>query len=338
MSTFEVAKPDLTIGNKSGRQAARRTVWSNFCIVVLITAAIPLFVSNQYYLHVAILVLLNSIFAMSLSLIGRTGQLSLAHAGFASIGGYVSALGAMRLGIPPILGVVVGGAAAGIVALPLGWVILKLRGVYFVLVTFSVGQFITLLALDMQSITDGANGIVGVPAINILGVVFETRERFFYLAGGFAALVFLFSWRLLEAPAGRNFICVEENLQLAESTGIDTRQTQVIAFVIGSAIAGMAGALMTHYTQYISPDSFTFWTLVTFITMMVVGGRRALAGPFIGALVITPLPEFLRSTGGFQHVIYGTILIVVLQFLPDGVATLRERMSRSAARKSGGRI
>lgn len=316
-------------GSATGDHAAASMTsarnWLRFGAVVLLVAAFPLFTSSQYYLHVAILVLVNSTFAMSLAIIARTGQLSLCHAGFASIGGYISALGAMRLGIPPLFGIALGGVVAGLVALPLGWIILRLRGVYFVLVTFTFGQMLTLLALDMQFITAGANGLVGVPPLSILGYAFTSREAFFYLAGGFAALVFLFTWRLLNAPAGRHFTCVEENLQLSESTGIDTRRTQVLAFVIGSAIAGMGGAVMTHYIRYISPDSFTFWTSVTFITMMVVGGRWALAGPFLGALIITPLPELLRATGGLQHIIYGAILILVLQFLPDGVASLGRR-------------
>jgi branched-chain amino acid transport system permease protein len=327
--TSDVPTLDHTPASTGGR-----TIWLRFGVVALAVALFPLLTSSPYYLHVAILVLINSTFSMSLSIIARTGQLSLCHAGFASIGGYMSALGAMRLGIPPVFGVLIGGMIAGLVALPLGWIILKLRGVYFVLVTFTFGQMLTLLAIDAQSITEGANGLVGVPPLSIFGYVFIDRLSYFYLAGGFAALVFLFTWRLLSAPAGRNFICVEENLQLAESTGIDARRTQVLAFVLGSAIAGMAGAIMTHYIRYISPDSFTFWTSVAFITMMVVGGRWALAGPFIGALIITPLPELLRATGGLQHIIYGAILILVLQFLPDGVASLGTRL-RGLSRKRG---
>jgi branched-chain amino acid transport system permease protein len=326
MSVIHTPTAEPAVLDHAPPSIARRNIWLRFAIVAVLVALFPLATSSQYYLHVAILVLLNSTFAMSLAIIARTGQLSLCHAGFASIGGYMSALGAMRLGIPPVFGVLIGGAVAGLVALPLGWVILRLRGVYFVLVTFTFGQMLTLLAIDSQSITEGANGLVGVPPISILGFEFVDREAYFYLAGGFAALIFLFSWRLLSAPAGRDFTCVEENLQLAESTGIDTRRTQVVAFVIGSAIAGMGGAMMTHYIRYISPDSFTFWTSVAFITMMVVGGRWALAGPFIGALIITPLPELLRATGGLQHIIYGAVLILVLQFLPDGVASLSTRL------------
>jgi branched-chain amino acid transport system permease protein len=330
--TAEVPTADHTPATTERRHTLR-----NFLIVAAIVLAIPFIPvinASQYYLHVLILILINSTFATSLAIIARTGQLSLCHAGFASVGGYISALGAMRLGIPPAFGILIGGAVAGLVAFPLGWVILRLRGVYFVLVTFTFGQLLTLLALDMQSITEGANGLVGVPPLSIFGYSFVDRVPFYYLAAVFAGLVFLFTWRLLSAPAGRNFTCVEENLQLAESTGIDTRKTQVLAFVIGSFIAGMGGALMTHYIRYISPDSFTFWTSVAFITMMVVGGRWALAGPFIGALIITPLPEFLRATGGLQHIIYGAILILVLQFMPDGVASIGARIKALRKRRA----
>jgi branched-chain amino acid transport system permease protein len=306
---------------------SRWKTWRGFALVVVLVAALPLVTGSQYHLHVAILTLLNAALVMSLGLVARTGQINLAHAAFAGIGGYTSALCAMELGLPPIIGVVLGGVVAGLVALPLGWIILRLRGVYFVLITFTFGQMVTLLALDLRWLTRGADGIVGVPPINILGYDFTSRISFFYLAGAFCLMVFLISKRLLEGPVGREFMCVEENLQLAESTGIDTRRTQVIAFVIGTAIAGMAGALMTHYIRYIAPDSFTFWMSVAYITMLVVGGRWTLIGAFLGALLLTPLPEFLRATGDFQRIIYGVLLIVVLQFLPNGLSSLPGRFS-----------
>lgn len=309
--------------------------WGGLAAVVVLVAALPLITGSQYHIHVAILTLLNAALVMSLGIVARTGQINLAHAAFAGIGGYTSALCAIELGVPAILAVLLGGAVAGLVAFPLGWIILRLRGVYFVLITFTFGQMVTLLALDMRWLTRGADGIVGVPPINILGYDFTSRLSFFYLAGAFCLIVFLVSKRLLDGPVGREFMCVEENLQLAESSGIDTRRTQVVAFVIGTAIAGMAGALMTHYIRYIAPDSFTFWLSVAFITMLVVGGRWTLSGAFLGALLLTPLPELLRATGGLQHIIYGVLLIAVLQFLPNGLASLPERLSGLSARWQG---
>src|SRR5205085_4834141 len=113
-----------------------------------------------------------------------------------------------------------------------------------------------------------------------------------------------------------------ENQRLTESSGIDTHRVQVIAFTIGSGIAGFAGALSTHYLRFISPDSFTFWESVSYLTMLVVGGRDGVLGPVVGVLVLTPLPGVLRSAEGLQHSIYRAVRVLCLMFVANGVSSL----------------
>src|SRR5690606_26297708 len=129
------------------------------------------------------------------------------------------------------------------------------------------------------------------------------------------------------------FACVDENLPLAESSGVDTRRFQILAFVIGSAFAGFGGATIAHYVRYISPDSFTFWASVAYIVMLVVGGRGSLAGGVVGALFLTPLPEVLRGAQALSHVLYGFILIAVLFVAPLGITELARRL-RALSRKA----
>lgn len=258
------------------------------------------------------------------------------HGGFALVGGYVSALLSMK-GWPPLLTLFIAGLVAAAIAAALGWIILRLRGVYFVLVAFAFSQIAVLLALDMSSVTGGANGLVGVPPISIFGYVLRAKPQFYPFALACALTTLLLTWVLYRTPLGTMMAATAENQRLTESSGIDTHRVQVIAFTIGSGIAGFAGALSTHYLRFISPDSYTFWESVSYLTMLVVGGRDGVLGPVVGVLVLTPLPELLRSTEGLQHIIYGAVLVLCLMFVPNGLASLvqiwraRQRVATTSA-------
>jgi branched-chain amino acid transport system permease protein len=306
------------------RLAAGRSVVPGVAIVILLAAAIilPQLTPNQFYLHLAILVLFNAIFAISLGLIASVGQISLMHSAFVAAGAYVSALAALDLKIPPILGIVLAGVVTGLLATLLGKILLRLRGVYFVLVTFLTGQVFTLIALNWESVTHGANGLIGIPAISLLGFPLSTRLSFYYFALAAFILVVTFIWLLMRSQYGRAFRSIAENVRLAESSGIDVSRYQIIAFALGSGIAGVAGAAMIHYVRFLSPDSFTFNDSIAYITMLVVGGRQSMIGGLLGALFLTPLPEALRGLAGAQHIVYGAILLGVLLFLPGGLVSI----------------
>ena len=289
--------------------------------VVVLAALLPWFAPNQFYVHLATVGCINLMLVLGLAIIARAGQLSMGHGGFALVGGYVSALLSMK-GWPPLLTLFIAGLVAAIIAAALGWIILRLRGVYFVLVAFAFSQIAVLLALDMSSITGGANGLVGVPPISIFGYVLRAKPQFYPFALGCALATLLLTWLLYRSPLGAMMAATAENPRLTESSGIDTHRVQVIAFTIGSGIAGFAGALSTHYLRFISPDSYTFWESISYLTMLVVGGRDGVLGPVVGVLVLTPLPELLRSTEGLQHIIYGTTLVLCLMFVPNGLASL----------------
>jgi branched-chain amino acid transport system permease protein len=151
-----------------------------------------------------------------------------------------------------------------------------------------------------------------------------TKPQFYPLALACALVTLLFTWVLYRSRLGAMMAATAENHRLTESSGVDTHLVQVIAFTIGSGIAGFAGALSTHYLQFISPDSYTFWESVSYLTMLVVGGRDGVLGSVIGVLVLTPLPELLRATEGLQHIIYGTMLVLCLMFVPNGLASLAQ--------------
>jgi branched-chain amino acid transport system permease protein len=303
---------------------------------VALAVLLPWLAPNQFYIHLATLGCINLMLVLGLAIIARAGQLSMGHGGFALVGGYVSALLSMR-GWSPLLSLFIAGFVAAAIAAALGWIILRLRGVYFVLVAFAFSQIAVLLALDMSSITGGANGLVGVPPISIFGHALLAKPQFYPFALACALVTLGLTWVLYRSPLGTMMAATAENQRLTESSGIDTHRVQVIAFTIGSGIAGFAGALSTHYLRFISPDSYTFWESVSYLTMLVVGGRDGVLGPVVGVLVLTPLPELLRATEGLQHIIYGAMLVLCLMFVPNGLASLvqtwrsRQRVVRPSA-------
>lgn len=304
-------------------------------VLLAVALILPQLTANQFYIHLANLMLLNSIFAVSLGLIASVGQISLGHAAFVAAGAYVSAISALSFKLPPILGIALAGLVTGLAAVLLGKILLRLRGVYFVLVTFLAGQVFTLIVLNWDSVTHGANGLVGIPAISILGFPLSTRLRFYYFALMAFIIVLTFVWALMRSQYGRAFRSIAENVRLAESSGIDVSHYQIVAFALGSGIAGAAGATMVHYIRFLSPDSFTFNDSIAYITMLVVGGRQTMIGGVLGALFLTPLPELLRGFVGAQHIIYGAILLAVLLFLPNGLVSIGRSLFRGAAGAEG---
>ncbi|MFC4201558.1 branched-chain amino acid ABC transporter permease [Candidimonas humi] len=301
-------------------------------VIFTIIAVIPWF-SGPYILHLAILSTLNILVVNGLAMISRSGQISLGHAAFMAIGAYVAVLAGTQLGIPLLLSVLIGVAATMLVALILGWIILRLQGVYFVLVTFAFGELIRLVLLDFSNVTGGANGITNIAPPELFGFVFDSRTRIYSLTLVIAIVSTLLIRRLFRQPLGQAIDSVASNPSLAESTGLSVHRLQVLAFVIGCGLAALGGILLAHYIGYISPESFNVGISIDLLIMLVIGGRASYWGPLAGAIILTPLPELFRGAVQTQHIFYGAALILILRFLPEGLAAFPQ-----AIRKLGTRL
>lgn len=311
----------------------RRRQWAVAAAIAAVLAAAWPWTAGQFVLHLAILACINVVIVNGLSLIDRCGQLSFGHSAPVALGAYGSVLFASALGLGTITAAILSIVAGALMAGVLGWVILRLRGVYFVLVTFAFAELVRLVLLDAASITGGANGIAGIPPLTIAGFAFDTRERFYGLALLLAVASVAFMVGLFGRPLGRAMTAVAANPALAESTGLNVLRLQLTAYIGGSMMAALGGVLTARYVGFISPESFGTGASVAFITMLVIGGRKSLWGPMIGALVLTPLPELFRGAVQTQHIFYGTALILILRFLPGGMAgLLKAKMPWGAAR------
>jgi branched-chain amino acid transport system permease protein len=291
-------------------------------LAALALLTLPLWLGSPYHVHIAIMAGIFTILALSLNLLlGYTGQLSLGHAAFFGIGAYTSSLLALKLEWSFWLGLPAAAALAGLAGWAIGRLALKVRGAYFVLVTISFSGVISLVSVNWMELTNGPLGLPGVPAPELPGLSLRTKPAYYYLVLAAVALAYLVCHRLVRSRLGRAFVALRENEALAESVGVDPTRTLVVAAVVSAAMAGVAGSLYAHYTRFVSPEVFLFSYTVTMVIMVVAGGKGTLAGPVVGAVLFTVLPEVLREAMAWQWqmLAYGVLLVLLLFFLPRGI-------------------
>jgi branched-chain amino acid transport system permease protein len=200
-----------------------------------------------------------------------------------------------------------------------------------VLVTISFAGVISLVSVNWMELTNGPLGLPGVPAPALGPWSLRAKGAYYYLVLAALALSWLVCRRLVDSRIGRAFLALRENEALAESVGIDATRYLVLAAVVSAGMAGLAGSLYAHYTRFVSPEVFLFTYTVTMVIMVVAGGKGTLAGPVVGALLFTALPEALREATSWQWqmLAYGVILVLLVFFLPRGIVPALARRPRS---------
>jgi branched-chain amino acid transport system permease protein len=287
-----------------------------------------------YYARVIMLAGINIILAVSLNLItGFTGQFSIGHAGFMAVGAYSSAYltvyyaqawerslggivgGSVAHALIFLLAILVGAIVAAVAGLIVGIPSLRLRGDYLAIVTLGFAEIIRIVILNIDKV-GGATGFTVPGYTNFLWV------------GAFATITIVVVYNIVHSDIGRALISIREDELAAEAMGINTTHYKVLAFVISSALAGMAGVLFGHYTSFLSTNDFQFIRSFEIIIMIVLGGMGSLTGAVFGAIVITIMPELLRQLPGdlsrYRLVVYSALLILIMLTRPQGILGTRE--------------
>lgn len=309
-------------------------------ILVVLLASVPLWLTDFYFLHILITTGIFIIAAMSLNLLlGYTGQLSLGHVAFFGIGAYTSALVALGFEVhilpdytislapkPVWFAMLMGVAVAGLTGYAIGKLSFRVRGAYFVIVSISFAEVVRLVAVNWVELTQGPMALNNIPALTLgfagWEVSFLRKPAFYCLVLAVGVVCYVILARLVNSRSGRAMIALRENEPLAMSLGIDVTRYLVLATVVSAAMAGMAGALYTHYIRIIDPDIFLFIYTVTMVIMVVTGGKGTLAGPVVGGALFGVIPEVLRAMAiepEVQWIIYGILMILVVYFLPRGI-------------------
>ncbi|CAA2103333.1 High-affinity branched-chain amino acid transport system permease protein LivH [Variovorax paradoxus] len=266
---------------------------------------------------------INGLLALSIWLTLACGMLALANAAFMGIGAYTASILTLNYGAPFPVAIAAGMAAPAVVAFVIGKPTLRLSGVYLAMATLAFGEVVRIAILNAESLTGGALGLNGIPQ--------STEWWHVALA---LVLTLLVLWRVRRSKVGRAFEAIKEDETAAGLMGIDVAGHKMLAFVLGGAIAGLAGTLNAHLTFFIGPAEYGFNRAVDILTMAILGGIGGLTGPVLGGTILTLLPETLRGLGAFRLVVNGFILVLIVLFLPKGIwdpARIRQWFGRKGS-------
>ncbi len=249
----------------------------------------------------------NAMLALSIYVTLSCGLLSLANAAFMGIGAYAASLISMQTGLPFPVALAVGGVLPALVALIIGIPTLRLSGVYLAMATLGFGEVVRVVVLNMD-ITGGPLGLNGIPL----------KTEWWHIVLLLALTLYILA-RMRRSKIGRAFEAIKEDEVAARLMGVNVAGYKLLAFVIGAAIAGVAGGLNAHYTFTIGPGNYAFENAVEILTMAVFGGTGSLVGPTLGGMLLTLLPEALRDFNSYRSVVNGLILVLVILYLPKGI-------------------
>jgi branched-chain amino acid transport system permease protein len=290
-----------------------------FGFFILIMLAPQLF-EGGYLMNVLVFVGINTMLAIALNLLlGYAGQISLGHAGFFGLGAYLSGIMTTSLSMNPWLAMPVAALIVGTLAFLIGFPILKLKGHYLAMATLGLGIIIYIVFNETIDWTGGPSGLSGIPNLQLAGMSFDSDVKNYYLIWGFTLAVMLFSLNLANSRVGRALRAVHDSEIAAQVLGVNARLLKVQIFTLSAVISSLAGSLYAHTMTFISPTSFGFNFSIELLTMVVIGGLGSIYGSFLGAALLTLLPEILRGANDYDIIIYGALLMVMVMFMPGGL-------------------
>ena len=252
-------------------------------------------------------------------LMGFAGQVSLGHAAFVAIGGYVAAVATVRFGLPPLAGVFVALVVSLACAAVLAVLTVRLRGHYMALATLAFGLLIDSLAIGLSDVTGGPSGFTRIPHFAIGGFTFADLRANYYLVWAVAIVVFVLLANLLRSDFGRALRAIRTDQTAALALGIDVPRYKLYAFLISAACASVAGSLYAYYFQFLSPEMVSTPRSLEYVTMLVIGGEGSLAGPVLGVLLLVLLPTSVQALDQVKTLFSGLVLVGGLLLLPSGI-------------------
>lgn len=293
---------------------------------------------GRYGAYVLSLWLVTSIAVMGLNLtLGYAGLKSLAQAAFMGLGAYLTAILTTKYGVSWYVCFALSGLLTFAVGLVLGFPALRVKAHYLAFVTLAFSTLIWLILRNEQWLTGGVFGISNINRPDFLGIKLFNALEFHRFVVVITFILAVVLWWMIRSPWGRAFTALRENPIRAASLGVDTRLYTLLAFAIGSAYAGFAGALYAPLVEFIDPSPFSLSQSFFLLLMVVAGGSGYLLGPFIGALLGVVLPEWLRFAGSLYLIIFAAIVMLLLIACPQGMSGLLERGWRKLTGKGAGR-
>jgi len=280
---------------------------------------------EAYFIHLAILVGIYLILALSLQLaLGYTGLINLGHIAFFAIGAYVSALLTLN-GIPFIIAILLAGIISAFFGFLLSVPTNKLKGDYLALATLAFTFVVYAVTLNWTSLTRGPLGLPGIPKPSIFGLSFSSNLSFLILTLIIVLAVYFIIKRIVDSPFGKVLEATRDNELATRVLGKNAFKIKSIALGTSAFFAGIAGSLYAHYITYIDPSSFTIMQLIPILCIVIIGGLASLKGTVLATIILVLLPEPLRFigfpssvVGPMRQIIYALILLLILIYRPKG--------------------
>lgn len=307
-------------------------------VLIIVGLIVPLVVEDTYIRHLFIISFIYAVVAASWDLsLGYAGIFNFGHVAFFGIGVYAAGLTAKLLGLDPWLAMLAGGlaasAAAALVALP----VVRLQGVYVVLVTFAFSQLVLQVVISQSVVTGGTQGLVRVPTIELFGYNFLRDYKFGYYYVAFAMMLVAVAClrRLVRSDFGLSIVALRDNEDYGSSRGIPIAVQRLKVLVLSAFFAGLAGGFFVIYLRVASPEVFGFSTMSLILSMVLVGGTSSIYGPVFAALALTFISEGLANIEELaegRFMLVAVAMIAVLLFLPKGLASLPKRWGEATAK------
>lgn len=303
-----------------------KLAWALLALGLLVAILVPLPLS-RYGVYLAALTLVYAIAAHGLNLtMGYAGQISLGHAAFFGIGAYGAGLMMVKLGLAFWLSVPLAALLCFVLGLALGFPALRVQHHYLAFATLGFNTLIFLVIRNEEWLTGGTFGLNGIPRPAIAGFTFARDTAYYYLVLAFFVAASGILWWIVRSPWGRAFNALRDNAIRAESVRIDIRAYTLLAFAIGAAYAGVAGALFASLVNFIEPAPFGIPASIAMLLMVVVGGIGRFWGPLLGAVLVTLLPEWLRGLKDWYLVAFGLSVMVLMVYDPGGLLGLPDKV------------
>ena len=291
-----------------------------FLLFTLIVLVAPAAFKGGYLLNVLVFMGINTMLAVALNLLlGFAGQISLGHAAFFGLGAYISGILTATHGLNPWLTMLIAAVVVGILAFVLGFPILKLKGHYLAMATLGFGIIIYIVFNETVDTTGGPSGLTGIPNLKLGSLTFDGDMKNYYLIWVFTLVTMLLSINLAHSRIGRALRAIHDSEVASRVMGVNARLLKVQVFTLSAIISAVAGSLYAHTMTFISPASFGFNFSVELVTMVIIGGLGSIFGSFLGAALLTLLPEMLRVVQDYDIVVYGLLLILMTMFMPGGL-------------------
>ena len=302
----------------------KKIQWGLGLAILAALVVVPAFFKN-YGIHLFTTWLVFIIATMGLNLtVGYAGQKSLGHAAFFGIGAYTVAI-FLKAGLSFWWALPTGALLCFVVGLIVGFPALRVQTIYLAFATLGFNTALWLVMRNEEWLTGGTFGINNIARPSVFGWSLDGNLAYYRFVLVMALLLGLLLWGLLRSPWGKAFTALRDNPIRAESLGVDTRAYTLMSFAIGAAYAGMAGGLYASQVQFIDPALFTVGASIMMYLMVVVGGPGYFLGPILGSAVGVILPEWLRFAQGWYLMVFGSAVVLLMIWLPDGLLSIPDR-------------